>query len=122
MDPGMFPEDTPWVRTRRGSRKGKEVAEPEAPGWAKRLKAAIKKTFCLTNDVNKRQYQAYKREKLNRHSFNEYRRSQGEDIPYDSEMRISPEHKWLYKHRHYYEDDASSAHRQPTPDGEYAEE
>ena len=44
MDPGMFgDEETPMraARTSRGSRKGKEVAEPEAPGWAKRLQATV---------------------------------------------------------------------------------
>ena len=54
LDPGMFADEETPMRIRHGSRKGKEVAEPEAPGWAKRLEAAIKKTFCLTNDVNQR--------------------------------------------------------------------
>ena len=56
-DTGLFGDEevpTRSARSRRGSRKGKEVAEPEAPGWAKRLQASINKLFCLNNDINER--------------------------------------------------------------------
>ena len=55
MDPGLFrTEEAPLrsSRSRRGSRRGKEVAEPEAPTWAKRLQATIHRLLCFTNDIN----------------------------------------------------------------------
>ena len=121
MDPGLFGTNgAPMrsTRSRRGSRKGKEVAEPEAPGWAKRLQASVNKLFCLNNDINERQYEAYVREKKNRKQHKAFMRSQGFDVSHGSEARISPKKKWLSKHRLPYEDDASFARRQPTPDEE----
>ena len=115
-DPGLFGDEAPTRRTtrsRRGSRKGKEPAQPEVevPGWAKRLENIMKKTFCLGVDINKRQYQAHRREKLNRRDFIAHRRSHGEQVNSGTEGSITSEEKWLSKHRHYYEEDVSSPRR-----------
>ena len=103
-DPELFGDEEPSrrsTRSRRGSRKGKEVAEPEAPGWAKRLQASVNKLFCLNNDINERQYEAYVREKRNHKLNKDFMISQGFDVSYGSETRISPKKKWLSKHRSY---------------------
>ena len=106
------------TESHHSSRKGKEIAEPEAPGWAKRLQASVHELFCLNNDINERQYEAYVREKRNRKLNKDFMISQGFVVSYGSETRISPKKKWLSKHRVPYMDDASSARRQPTPDEE----
>ena len=120
-DTGLFgDEEVPRrsARSRRGSRKGKEVADPEAPGWAKRLQASINKLFCLNNDINEHKYEAYVREKKNRKLQKDFMIAQGFEVTYGSETRISPKKKWLSKNRFPYEDDASSRRREPTPDEE----
>ena len=119
MDPSLFGDDgtsTRPARSRRGSRKGKVTAQPEVevPGWAKRLENIMKKTFCLTNDVNKRQYQAHRREKLNRQDFIAHRRHHGEEVQSGTEGGITSEEKWLSRHRNYYEVDVSSPRREPS--------
>ena len=115
IDPGLFRnEEAPMrsSRSRRGSRRGKEVAEPEASTWAKRLQATVHRLLCLTSDVNDRQYEAYRTEKLQRQRFNEYMRSQGQDVPAGSEMQIQEREQWRSP---YYADDATSFHREPAP-------
>ena len=58
------------------------------------------------------------REKKNRKQHKAFMRSQGFEVSHGSETRISPKKKWLSKHRLPYEDDVSSARRQPTADEE----
>ena len=88
------------------------MAEPEAPTWAKRLQATVHRLLCLTSDVNDRQYDTYRTEKLQRQRFNEYMRSQGQDVPAGSEMQIQEREQWRSP---YYADDATSFHREPAP-------
>ena len=95
--------------------KGKEPAQPEveAPGWAKRLENVMKKTFCLGVDINKRQWQAHRREKQNCRDFIAHRRSHGEQVQSGTEGSITSEETWLSKHMNYYEVDVSSPRREP---------
>lgn len=97
------------------------MVETKAPGWAKRLEAAIKKSFCFHQDIHQRQYEAHEREKKERLRFKQFLRSQGQEPSVGSETRITPPEQWLSKHM-FYDDDASSTRRQPSYDDADAEE
>lgn len=113
IDPGLFGYEAPPMpsRSRRGSRRGKEVAEQEEPSWAKRLFASVQKLICFTNDINDRQYDAYKLAMEQDKKMHDYLHSKGRNI--SAEPAILPREQWISPH--YFVDDATSSHREPPP-------
>jgi hypothetical protein len=119
-DTGLFGDDGPSSRparsSRRGSRRGKEVDDSEAPpSWAKKLFASVgkvqsslNKLFCYADDIHARQYQAYEAARQDRSYLRTYMHSQGHDVSHIPEESAIPREQWLSPHYGYFTDPSAA--------------
>ena len=75
-----------------------EYVPPADNGWFARILAKLAKMFCLKSDINKRQYQAHRKRKMDRGNTKLIMRKLDIPVESGSEEVITPEEEWLSKH------------------------